>query len=563
MCQAGSCGHRAEPAAPAGDNDVTKGSKCHSTPPTGSPVVASRGPRRRSPASSPAVPAAPTTAAAPTAPADDRLLASWSPRRTTPTTTTRRWPPKYTDETGVEIEVIPYPSDAYNTQVTTQLQAGNAADMMILAPGTGQADLGRHPRRRRLPRAARRHLGRRHPRGHASRSTRSTARSTASPPRSAPVGLVYNVAGGRRGRRRRVPRDLRRPAEGVHHGARRRQELHRRSPVGIPFNTGLFSQLISATRVYEETPTGTSSAPPVTSPSPTAAGSESLEDIVEMNDSGCFQDGVAGGTFDSITQGIGGGTSLTRGRPRLRGDLDQRRRRVSDLTVQAFPPADGRRAFMLASANYAWAINAAADDAVKASAQDFLDWVAEPEQAQGVRRPLRHRADHRHRAPMNCPPSTSRSATCSRRRLHRPAERDLAQPRGLRRPRRRRPGPADRSEDGRPDARRDGCGLGRVDPLTQRADRRPETPVSGLRSVPSTERNPRWPDANRIRSLLAQMTPAEKLGQLQIVFRPRLGDAADTRARRASARCSGRSRRRRRTRCSAKRSRTRGSASRS
>ena len=45
---------------------------------------------------------------------------------------------KYTEETGVEIEVIPYPSDAYNTQVTTQLQAGNAADVMILSPGTGQ-----------------------------------------------------------------------------------------------------------------------------------------------------------------------------------------------------------------------------------------------------------------------------------------------------------------------------------------------------------------------------------------------------------------------------------------
>ena len=45
---------------------------------------------------------------------------------------------EYSKETGVPIEVIPYPSDAYNTQVTTQLQAGNAADMMILAPGTGQ-----------------------------------------------------------------------------------------------------------------------------------------------------------------------------------------------------------------------------------------------------------------------------------------------------------------------------------------------------------------------------------------------------------------------------------------
>ena len=35
----------------------------------------------------------------------------------------------YTEETGTEIEVIPYPSDAYNTQVTTQFQAGNAAQI--------------------------------------------------------------------------------------------------------------------------------------------------------------------------------------------------------------------------------------------------------------------------------------------------------------------------------------------------------------------------------------------------------------------------------------------------
>jgi raffinose/stachyose/melibiose transport system substrate-binding protein len=45
---------------------------------------------------------------------------------------------QYTEETGVPVEVIPYPSDAYNTQITTQLQAGNAADVMVLSPGTGR-----------------------------------------------------------------------------------------------------------------------------------------------------------------------------------------------------------------------------------------------------------------------------------------------------------------------------------------------------------------------------------------------------------------------------------------
>ena len=54
----------------------------------------------------------------------------------------------------------------------------------------------------------------------------------------------------------------------------------------------------------------------------------------------------------------------------------------SDLNVQAFPPADGQEPFTVTGANYAWAINASSDDAVKASAQAFLDWVAQPEQAQ-------------------------------------------------------------------------------------------------------------------------------------------------------------------------------------
>ena len=35
----------------------------------------------------------------------------------------------------------------------------------------------------------------------------------------------------------------------------------------------------------------------------------------------------------------------------------------------------------MASANYAWAVNAKSDDAVKQSTQDFLDWLATPEQA--------------------------------------------------------------------------------------------------------------------------------------------------------------------------------------
>ena len=132
-----------------------------------------------------------------------------------------------------------------------------------------------------------------------------------------------------------------------------------------------------------------------------------------MNDEGCFQDGVAGGTFDNITAGIGGGTALTAATPGSAAASIGGATGL-DITVQAFPPADGQSAFTLASANYAWAINAKSDDAVKASAQDFLDWVAQPEQAQAYADLAGYvpitgvdAADPRRRA-------TRRSATCSR-----------------------------------------------------------------------------------------------------------------------------------------------------
>lgn len=105
-----------------------------------------------------------------------------------------------------------------------------------------------------------------------------------------------------------------------------------------------------------------------------------LDDIVEMNDAGCFQDGVAGGTFDSITQGLGGQTALTAPVP---GSAAAQINQAAglELDVRAFPPADGQEPYAVVSASYSWAINAAAEDAAKRSAQAFLDWAAEPAQA--------------------------------------------------------------------------------------------------------------------------------------------------------------------------------------
>ena len=285
----------------------------------------------------------------------------------------------YSEETGAEIEVIPYPSDAYNTQVTTQFQAGNAADVAILSPGTGQP----------ISIITLAEAGFLEPLDETSvgvipEGTESLyevdGEIYGQPTSLSPVGLIWNGAGGAEAGIEEYPAtfdDLMTACTDARSGGKSFTVL----AGAIPFNTGLFAQLVSATRVYEETPDWNEQRAAGDVTFADSGWRQALEDIVAMNEGGCFQDGAAGGTFDSITAGIGGGTSLTAAVPGSAATSIGEAAGL-ELTVQAFPPADGQGDCTLASANYAWAINSAADDGAKAAAQEFLDWVAQPEQAQ-------------------------------------------------------------------------------------------------------------------------------------------------------------------------------------
>ena len=285
---------------------------------------------------------------------------------------------QYSEETGVEVEVIPYPSDAYNTQVTTQLQAGNAADMMILAPGTGQpisvVTLAEAGFLEPLDETSAGLL----PAG-SEAEFQLDGDTFAQPTALTPVGMVFNVTAAEEVGVSDYPatyEDLLAACADVREGGKSFTVL----AGGISFNTGLFSMLISATRVYAEDPDWNEQRAAGDVTFADSGWRDVLEDIVEMNDSGCFQDGAAGGTFDSITQGLGGGTSLTAAVPGSAA-ASISSATGAELNVQAFPPADGQDPFTVTGANYAWGINASSDDAVKASAQAFLDWVAQPENA--------------------------------------------------------------------------------------------------------------------------------------------------------------------------------------
>ncbi len=286
---------------------------------------------------------------------------------------------KYSDETGVEVEVIPYPSDAYNTQVTTQLQAGNAADMMVLSPGTGQPisviTLAEAGFLEPLDETSAGLL----PAG-SEKEYQIDGDTFAQPTALTPVGMVFNVTAADEAGVSEYPATYEELLTACTTAREGGKDSFTVLAGGIPFNTGLFSMLVSATRVYAEDPDWNEQRAAGDVTFADSGWRDVLEDIVEMNDSGCFQDGAAGGTFDSITAGLGGGTSLTAAVPGSAA-ASISSATGAELNVQAFPPADGGDAFTITGANYAWGINASSDDAVKASAQAFLDWVAQPENA--------------------------------------------------------------------------------------------------------------------------------------------------------------------------------------
>lgn len=148
-----------------------------------------------------------------------------------------------------------------------------------------------------------------------------------------------------------------------------------------PPNAGLTAQAISATRVYAETPDWNAQreAGEVTF-SDSEGWRDTLQTVVDLNDAGCFQEGAEGAGFDAITNGLAQGTSLGSFIPSGSAVEIGRAAEGVDWAIEAFPPAGGGDPYIIASSNYTLSLNAASEQ--KEAAAEFLDWLAEPEQAQ-------------------------------------------------------------------------------------------------------------------------------------------------------------------------------------
>lgn len=147
----------------------------------------------------------------------------------------------------------------------------------------------------------------------------------------------------------------------------------------VPSNTGLMALSISATRVYSADPDWNAQR---ASGDVTFADTEgwrnTLQTVIDLNEGGCFQPGAEGGGFDAITGGLAQGTSLAAFIP---GSSDLPRSAPdAGIEVRAFPVADDEDPFLFVGPISALSITSTAADPDAATA--FLEWMAEPAQSE-------------------------------------------------------------------------------------------------------------------------------------------------------------------------------------
>ena len=285
---------------------------------------------------------------------------------------------QYMDETGVEIELLPVPGDQAASMMNTQLQAGNASDLLIVTPGAGQSN--------GVVRLA--EAGLLAPLGEASAAVIPPTTEGlytfdgevyGQPTSLSANGLIWNPDVAASGGIDDYPESFDDLLAAC--GEARSAGLDFTVLAGtVPPNLGFIAQVISATRVYAADPDWNEQRAAGDVTFADSGWKQVLEDFVEMNDSGCFQEGAAGGNFDSITGGLIGGTALSASIPGSAATaLSGASQGKYTLDVRPFPPAGSEDPWLIASPLFAWASNAKSDESVQLAVQEFLDWVAQPE----------------------------------------------------------------------------------------------------------------------------------------------------------------------------------------
>lgn len=278
---------------------------------------------------------------------------------------------------NVKITFNPQPNDSYDQTLRTQLQAGNASDVVVTTPGSGQGrsilplvDAGfleplDDAAKELVPEGSEALFGK-------------DGKIYGQAPEITVVGLVANESAAKAAGVSEFPSDFAGLEEQCKTLASSGKSFIALAGSAAP-NTGLMAMSLAASRVYAEDPKWNEKrAAKETTFADSDGWKSALEAVVQLNEAGCFQKGAEGAGFDAITKGLASGTSLSGFIPGPSWKQLKSAAANSEFNVRALPAENSDDAFVYASANYAFSVNAASKN--KDAAKAFLGWAAEPEQ---------------------------------------------------------------------------------------------------------------------------------------------------------------------------------------
>lgn len=281
---------------------------------------------------------------------------------------------------GVTITLNPTPNDKYGETIRTQLQAGNASDVIQTAPGSGDG-------RSVVPLAE---AGFLEPLGAASEEMipenadsmfKFEDKVYGQPMDFTVIGVVASMGTAAQNGITEFPAtmaDLDATCASLKGAGKSLFALAGAAPP----NVGLTLQSISATRVYADTPDWNQQrADGKVTFADSKGWRDTLQTFMDLNAKGCFQPGAEGGGFDAITNGMAQGQSVASVIPSGSAvEIAQAAPPEANFQALPFPAADGGKPRVLASSNYAISINAASTH--KDAASKFVEWLGSAEAQQ-------------------------------------------------------------------------------------------------------------------------------------------------------------------------------------
>lgn len=278
---------------------------------------------------------------------------------------------------NVTITLNPQPNDTYGDTVRTQLQAGNASDVIETEAGSGQT-------RSIIPLAEAGFLAPLNdsisalvPSG-SEELFQIDGETYGLPLTISYAGITYNTVAASAAGIEDFAADWDTLLEQCATASAAGKSLFVLAGSTVP-NAGITASIISATRVYAQDPDWNQqrAAGDVTF-ADSQGWIDTLTAVKDMYDNGCFQAGAEGAGFDAITTGMTSGTTVGFFGPLGSASELQKAAPDQNYVAESFPPATtSDKAFGVASPTYSLSINKASENS--AAAEAFLDWIAEPE----------------------------------------------------------------------------------------------------------------------------------------------------------------------------------------